>query len=824
MAKTISYSDFLKEGALQEQVVATPLHNQEELKPFRIVPEDIANDTDEKAFWKRLRHFYRTGERPQGRNGVFVPALIAPYLQQGNWETEYPYYLAHESSTSQSLEKLLDNTYKEVFKEDEAKVLKRFMPKLNIYFKESLKDSSVDFKKAKDVAIKKFLKIEVHDEDGERFKTNVEAFNNALPVKGHILSFHHETPLLLIKQKLEQIEWNRNLFKTQIKETRDRLLDRLNLNAEKSGKEEPEKGFEFASDMIALGKVQDMQPELGSRELDENRISRIKGIINKLDESLEQKENTAHVLINNSLSKEYRWKKIFDSSTVSFVELSEAFDAVQRIFDKNIKAFTAVLINMRKAELELKGKYDDAIHDDFFDHFKWFKLEEEELNIFPPVVLFTHSNDLLDDGMSMFSKLMVANKPINVVALKDRTVNPTDPNIDWEDASISYRQELAANALSHRNVHTLQCAADRPGGLLNGIRAGMNSIAPSLMHILVPSQNDEPVISFLKINAAAAGRYFPYLMYDPHKGLEWGSRFDVLDNSHAELDWPIYPFTYSGADENEEVLLLAFTYADYKAMNKVKVEELFMVPESMVNDYLVPLQDYLKLHQNDQTGKVPFIWLIDEDNCMVRAAVPYMWVESCQERLDFWNFLQELGGLNNYHAKVHTADAKASWDKSKRKEIEELKAQFEKDLAKASRESAGIAMEKLASILLDLDQMTTASKPTSNATPEKQEAVAENPETEVPIKAEEPEEDEPSEAWIETFRCTSCNDCTDRFPAIFAYNEEKQAFVKDASKGTFEHIVLAAESCPAACIHPGAPLNPKEDNIEELIERAAKFN
>ncbi|MBT8327206.1 MAG: hypothetical protein KJP21_05750, partial [Bacteroidia bacterium] len=610
MAKSISYSDFLKEGALQEEVVKTPIQNEQELKPFRIVPEDIPTDAEGKAFWKRLRHFYRTGDKPEGKNGIFVPALIAPYLQHGNWETEYPFYLAQESSTSQSLEKLVQKTFDGVFKDGEGKVLNRFLPKLSQYFKESLIESEVEFKKAKDIAIKKLLELEVHDEEGERFQADVNQFAKALPNKGHILRFHHETPLLLIRQKLEQIEWNRNKFKTRIKEKRDSLDDLLNLNAEKSGKEEPEKGFEFASDMIALTKVQDMQPKHGSENIEEKRIIRIQNIIKKLDEALEQKENIAHILINKSLNKEYHWKKIFASSAVSFVELSEAFQKVQHLFDKNITSFTSVLINMRKADLELEGKYEVEIHDDYFDHFKWFKLDEEELNIFPPVVFFTRSNDLLGDGMSMFSKLMSTNKPINVVALKDRTVNPTDPNVDWEDASLSFRQELVANALSLRNVHTLQCATDRPEGLLNGIRSGMKSIAPSLMHILVPSPNDEPVISFLKINAAAAGRYFPYVLYDPNIGLKWGSRFDVLDNSQAENDWPIYPFTYLEADEKENILDLAFTYADYKAMNKEKVEELFMVPESMVNDYLVQLQDFLKLNQDDQTGKVPFIWLI----------------------------------------------------------------------------------------------------------------------------------------------------------------------------------------------------------------------
>jgi hypothetical protein len=35
---------------------------------------------------------------------------------------------------------------------------------------------------------------------------------------------------------------------------------------------------------------------------------------------------------------------------------------------------------------------------------------------------------------------------------------------------------------------------------------------------------------------------------------------------------------------------------------------------------------------------------------------------------------------------------------------------------------------------------------------------------------------------------------------------------------------MAAEKCPARCIHPGKPLNPDEPNLDELIERAKPFN
>ena len=58
---------------------------------------------------------------------------------------------------------------------------------------------------------------------------------------------------------------------------------------------------------------------------------------------------------------------------------------------------------------------------------------------------------------------------------------------------------------------------------------------------------------------------------------------------------------------------------------------------------------------------------------------------------------------------------------------------------------------------------------------------------------------------------------------MFRYNSEKQAYLADPRAGTYAELVMAAERCPARCIHPGLPLNPDEPGLEEWIERAKPF-
>ena len=79
------------------------------------------------------------------------------------------------------------------------------------------------------------------------------------------------------------------------------------------------------------------------------------------------------------------------------------------------------------------------------------------------------------------------------------------------------------------------------------------------------------------------------------------------------------------------------------------------------------------------------------------------------------------------------------------------------------------------------------------------------------------------DAYIDSDRCTSCNECINLNRKMFAYNADKQAYVKDAKAGTFAQLVMAAEKCPVSAIHPGTPLNPKEKDLDKWLKRAQAF-
>jgi len=80
--------------------------------------------------------------------------------------------------------------------------------------------------------------------------------------------------------------------------------------------------------------------------------------------------------------------------------------------------------------------------------------------------------------------------------------------------------------------------------------------------------------------------------------------------------------------------------------------------------------------------------------------------------------------------------------------------------------------------------------------------------------------DDPS---IETPPCTTCDECTNRNDRMFAYDDNKQAFLKDVDAGSYADLVEAAEACQVAIIHPGKPRNQAEPGLEDLMRRAEPF-
>jgi ferredoxin len=195
--------------------------------------------------------------------------------------------------------------------------------------------------------------------------------------------------------------------------------------------------------------------------------------------------------------------------------------------------------------------------------------------------------------------------------------------------------------------------------------------------------------------------------------------------------------------------------------------------------------------------------MVDGNEGLHRVIVDDKLVLAAQRCRDMWHSLQELGGIRNSYAERVLAREKQAWEVEKQREIEAVRRE--------ARPAAPVAAPSSASAPAAATAAALAPAPTAAAQPAAQPSAP---------AVEEPKSDE---AHIETPRCTTCNECTLLNDRMFAYDENKQAYIKDINAGTYRQLVEAAESCQVSIIHPGKPRDPKEPGLDDLLKRAEPF-
>jgi len=199
--------------------------------------------------------------------------------------------------------------------------------------------------------------------------------------------------------------------------------------------------------------------------------------------------------------------------------------------------------------------------------------------------------------------------------------------------------------------------------------------------------------------------------------------------------------------------------------------------------------------------------------------------------LNYWHTLQELAGVQNFYVEEAIDRIIEEQRAAIEAEREQLLQEHEQQLESVRSEAAGEAMGQLVDVLMGADlsgvvaggsQLATmpASAPAQTEVPVEDTAAEAEPE----VEEEAEEELSFDEPWLDTAMCTTCDDCMGINKMMFAYNDDKQAIIRDAKAGPFADLVAAAEICPAKCIHPGKPLDPNEPGLDDLIARAAPFN
>jgi hypothetical protein len=460
-----------------------------------------------------------------------------------------------------------------------------------------------------------------------------------------------------------------------------------------------------------------------------------------------------------------------------------AFDscaAAAQAFRERLPEVAELVRALSIAELEASGRYVDADHDVFFDSFGADALTAEDLARFPDYLVCVppDRNNAAENANLM--EMLSSGLPVKVLVQTSDLL---------EEASIGSGQfafgvrsaRLATAAMGLGGMFVLQAPSASLHALRARIARGLDCAGPALISVYTGSAQPAGALPpYLSAAAALHARAFPTFSYDAAAGENWAERFSLENNPQPEDDWALEDLDYADTALQRVTERVAFTFADFVLCDARHAAHFAQVPREGWSDTMVPADRWLALPEADAARHVPYLWAVDPDDVLQRVIVDARLMQATRRCLLLWHRLQEHGGVHDAYADRLLAREKAAW---------------------AAQHAAAAAAPP----------QGEAASPVADAAAVPAEVAAAAPER------------SRDEAWIDTARCPSCNECQLINDRMFGYDARKQAFIQDLSAGTYRQLVEAAESCQVAIIHPGKPRDPNEAGLDELLVRAEPF-
>ncbi len=461
---------------------------------------------------------------------------------------------------------------------------------------------------------------------------------------------------------------------------------------------------------------------------------------------------------------------------------------------------------IRLAEMELNGTYNAAEQDEMLTYFNWHQFSDEEYILCPPVVVVGGDGAMYDIGFQNLSRALMSGKPLKIVVLDTQVYSNTGgqactsgftgqvsdmaPFGKVNAGKQEIRKEIGLIAMAHRTAYVMQSTIAHPNHMIEGFIEGLMAKRPALFNCFTSCQPEHGIgddMGHHQAKLAVESRAYPLFRYHPDHGVKPEDCFELEGNPDMQVDWPTYPLAYHEGGREKQIQL-PMTFADF-AITETRFRKHFrMAPPDTWHENMVPLAEFIEIDLAEREGKFPFIWTVDRKQQLSRLLVDQTMVRSTEDRRDFWQMLKAISGADKPSVDIQAIESK-------------------------------IRREVLAKISQGMMQWITGGE--QSIAPAMSEALEVSGESAQPATASTSDYMAP---WIDSDECTACDECTKINSNIFAYNEDKHAYIKDPNGGPYKDLVKAAEKCTAQIIHPGLPKNRNEKDIDKWIERGKKYN
>ena len=739
---------------------------------------------------QEMIHFHLTGKR--GNSDVeydshpdVYPAVLAPYRQLSKLRYDFPLVLLDDDSGQAIIDTLsgvINRLLREIAPEGNTGArLRQHVLRLESRIRELVANGLDGTLFELWAQAEKSLLSECKKSDAESLHNSLSTARFALGKDGRLVDCNDRLPSLLLQHAWEKVEARRtqrsleqintliirlrNILKVdELKTTRSRTPKRLKQTLGRRYKDAFD--FDLMSDILDDAAPHNLLPA--------DRRRRIKSALSVLE------SQKFFSITGDGKQPQYRF--VFDSASGAL-----------KAYDERLREIANVIRAIAIAELECENAYREATHAVYFDRFGVQALSPADLAMFPSYLICLRESECDSRDKAVLMEIASSDLPMKVLLQVSDVLGELSPP-DRQAHHGAFVQQLASTFVAPGNAYVMQSASSNLYQQKEEIRKGLEFQGPAIFSIFSANDQQESTLpAYLLAAAAMESRVFPAFSYDPSAGPGLADRFDIRRNPEIENAWPRRELRY----EDEELQMVseehAFTLVDFAAADARYGDHFAPAPRESWNEDMLPVANYLDLQDSETFEKVPYVSVIDDSNVLRRFVVDDNLIRIARRCLDRWHVLQEQGGVNNSYASALLSKERTAWEEEKEKQIQAIRAEFAQ---------------------VDQGQLIAAvPQPLQDAEATVVQADAE--EEVAPVVSDDP--------YIDTPSCTTCDECTNENNRMFAYDENKQAFIKDPDAGTYKELVEAAENCQVAIIHPGKPRNPNEPGLEELIKRAEPF-
>jgi len=574
----------------------------------------------------------------------------------------------------------------------------------------------------------------------------------------------------------------------------------------------------------------------------------------------------AHLGFTNSTGCTSVWGSSYPYNPYPFPWVNHLFQDAPSvavgIFEGHMRKMADGFVTVRRAEKLLSESYDAVEDEAFFAEFDWEQFDDDEFTLCPPLFAVGGDGAMMDIGFQNLSRVLASNKPIRVVVVDTQVYSNTGGQActsgftgqvsDMAEYGADQRgkeevrKELALIAMAHRGAFVMQSSQATPSHLIQNVLKGLQARRPALFIFNTPCPPEWGIADDAAPDAARLAlesRAVPNIVYNPDEGTTFSECMDLEGNPSPLDTWTSYDLSYVDEEGEEQKMTLPVTTADW-ALGEARFRKHFKKAKD--DDELIPFHEYVEMDEDEREDETAFIYTVDANRHLGKVTVSDEIAKLADERLAHWAQLKEMAGLDvsenmrdavgeglteeldaqlaalraEYEAKITKLTTQYPLLIARRLAEGLLKGSANETVAQLLEKAEswdGPAFEAPADFSISAPTMDTPAPAAAAGSPAVAVAAA-------PAVVEEEDDSMGNEPYIDTLRCTSCDDCLKINPKVFVYNDEQQAYIGDAKAGTFKQLVMAAEACPAECIHPGDPLNPKEKGLDKLIKRAEPFN